>query len=257
MKYNSIIIVLVILLICGCSRSGEKISSLTQLKDKRICVLTGSAGDLAVKEAFPAAEFFDLISASDAAMSVSNGKTDAFVHNKIILSKITSKNPDLIILEEPVSEVSIAAALKKGNTELLDTINAVLKILKTDGILDAMEKKWIDTDYNQLPPGLPVLDNSGLNGVLRIGTCAKAEPLTFYFDNKLTGFDIELTMRIGALLGKTIEFTDMNFEGLVPALESDKIDIAFSNFNVTEERKKFVSFSDAYLVNDISALVKK
>lgn len=257
MKYNSIFILLVILLLNGCSRSSEKITGLNQLKDKRICVLTGSAGDLAAKAAFPAAEFSDMISASDAALSVVNGKTDAFVHNKIILSKIIAKNSDLIILDQPVSEVSIAAALKKGNAELLDTINAVLNKLRTGGILDAMKQKWIDTDYNLSPPGLPVLDNSGLNGVLRIGTCAKAEPLTFYFENKLTGFDIELAMRIGAQLGKTIEFTDMNFESLVPALESEKIDVAFSNFNVTEERKKFVSFSEAYLLNDISALVKK
>ena len=40
----------------------------------------------------------------------------------------------------------------------------------------------------------------------------------------------------GRVLGK-IEIIDMNFESLIPALQSGKIDFALSNFNVTEERK--------------------
>lgn len=49
----------------------------------------------------------------------------------------------------------------------------------------------------------------------------------------------------------------MNFEALIPALNSGKIDVALANFNVTEERKKLINFSDAYISNDISVLVRK
>jgi len=48
---------------------------------------------------------------------------------------------------------------------------------------------------------------------------------------------------------------DYNFEALIPALQSKKIDLAISNFNVTEERKKLIRYSRPYLGNDISALV--
>ncbi len=62
---------------------------------------------------------------------------------------------------------------------------------------------------------------------------------------------------IGERLGKKIEIVDMNFEALIPALQSGKIDFALSNFNVTEERKKLINFSLPYIENDISALVRR
>ena len=90
-----------------------------------------------------------------------------------------------------------------------------------------------------------------------MGTCATLEPFSFQSNNKLTGLDIERGQMIGAGLGKRIEIVDMSFEGLIPALQTGKIDFALSNFNVTEERRKLIAFSQPYLENDISALVRR
>jgi polar amino acid transport system substrate-binding protein len=251
-----LLILPICLLIISCSDKSEKITSLSQLKDKRICVLTGSAGDIAARKAFPDAKFMDMITASDAVLTVRTRKADAFIHNKNILLNIVDKELDLKLLEQPVSEVSIAAAIKKGNDKLQADINDVLKTLKSDGTLDNMKHKWIDIKY-QTVPALPDIHADAQNGILQMGTCARAEPQTFQYNNIITGFDVELALRIGEMLGKKVEITDMTFESLIPALQSGKIDFALSNFNVTEERKKYVIFSDAYLKNDISVLVKK
>jgi len=61
----------------------------------------------------------------------------------------------------------------------------------------------------------------------------------------------------GEFPGKKIEIIDMAFEGLIPALQSGKIDFALSNFNVTEERKKLINYSIPYIDNEISALVRR
>lgn len=90
-----------------------------------------------------------------------------------------------------------------------------------------------------------------------MGTCAQIEPFSFQANGILTGIDIELSQLLGELLGKKIEIVDMSFEGLIPALQSSKIDFALSNFNVTTERKKIVNFSVPYIENDISALVRR
>ena len=246
----------VVLFFISCSQKNEKITELSQLNDTRICVLTGSAGDLAARKAFPDAEFLTMITASDAAYNIKIGKAAAFVHNKSVLLNIVKKDSGLTIIDSPVSSVEIAAAFSKENPQLLSEINNALAELITDGTLKKMKEKWIDSEY-QTVPELPNIENDFQNGTLTMGTCALAEPLTFLYNNKITGFDIELSLRIGKLLGKKIEIVDMNFESLIPALKSGKIDFAFSNFNVTDERKKFVAFSTPYLVQDISALVKK
>ena len=240
----------------GRADSSTGISRLAQLQGKRICVLTGSAGDLAARKSFPKATFQQFVASADAALAVKTDKADAFIYDKSVLLNLLSKNPELAILGEPVSNLEVSAALNKNNPALLAQINTVLQQLKSAGTLKSLRLKWIDTKYAQTPE-MPPVAGGPRDGVLRMGTCATLEPFSFQSNNKLTGLDIELGQMIGAGLGKRIEIVDMSFEGLIPALQTGKIDFALSNFNVTEERRKLIAFSQPYLENDISALVRR
>ncbi|MBU0474399.1 MAG: transporter substrate-binding domain-containing protein [Bacteroidetes bacterium] len=249
-------ILFLVLVLVACSKENEKINETAQLKNKKIAVLTGSAGDIAARKVFPNAKYFDFIASADAAYNVKIGKIDAFIFDKSVLVSLTKKDNYLKILSDPVANVEIAIALSKENNSLLNEINNALEELRNDGSLEAMKEKWIDSQYKTVPE-LPVIQNDSKNGKLKMGTCATVEPITFLYNNKITGFDIELSLKLGKILGKKIEIIDMNFESLISALKSGKIDFALSNFNVTEERKQYINFSSAYLINDISALVKK
>lgn len=256
MRKNILFTLLICALFISCSKKNEKITGISGLADRRICILTGSAGDIGARKAFPQARFVDMANSTDASLAVKNGKADAFVYDKSVLVKIVEKNDDLIILDEPVAKLEIAAVINKENTSLLNDISAAIDELRKDGTLDNLKKKWVDTKYTSVP-ALPEIINNGNSSTLRMGTCAIYEPFGFVSNGKLTGLDVELSMLIGKLLGKKIEIIDMAFDGLIPALQAGKIDFALSDFNVTEERKKLISFSSPYLENDISALVKK
>ena len=232
------------------------ISNLGHIDGKRIGVLGGSAGDLAARKHFPNATFQVFISAADVALAIKTLKTDAFVYDKSVLLNLAEKNPELVIIDEPVDKLEIAAAIKKDNTELLAEINKVLSELKKKDTLQKLRAKWIDSKYT-VTPQMSSINDTDSKKVLRMGTCALIEPFSFQANGILTGLDIELSRLIGQRLGKKIEIIDMNFEGLIPALQSGKIDFALSNFNVTEERKKLVNFSLPYIENDISALVRQ
>ena len=256
MKRINAFMFLTVLVLAACSGKREKITSLDQLTDKRICVLTGAAGEVAARNTYPGANIKVMVAATDAALSVKSNKADAFIHNKTILLNIIEKEQSLTLIEPPVTQVPIAAALNKNNTLLLEDINNAIRTLKENGTLDQMKIKWIDTRYESTPslPDIQMPDNAE---VLKLGTCAQSEPLAFISNNKITGFDIELALRIGKILNKRIDILDMTFESLIPALQSEKIDFALGDFNVTEERKKYINYSEEYLKDDISALVKK
>jgi len=256
MNIRYIVCFLILILLTACSRKAEKITKLDQLKDKRICVLTGSAGDIAARTSFPGAQILDMSVAADAALAVKSGKADAFVYDNNVLLNIAEKNPDLIILEEPVSQLEIAAGIKKENIVLLTEINSAINELKRSGIIDDLKKKWINKDKSISRSAINIPRNN-IKGTLRMGTCANIEPFSFIKDGQPGGFDIELSKLIGNLIGNNIEIIDMAFEGLIPALQSGKIDFALSNFNITEERRKSINFSTPYLSNNISALVRK
>jgi polar amino acid transport system substrate-binding protein len=236
--------------------SDNEVAKLEDIDGKRVAVLGGSAGDLAARKHFPNASFQVFVASADAALAVKARKADAFVYDKSVLLNLAEKNPELVILDQPVDKLEVAAAIRKDNAALLAGINNMLSELKQEGMLQKLRSKWIDTKYTATPQIPPINGNQGKD-VLRMGTCATIEPFSFQADGRLTGLDIELSQLMGQRLGKKIEIIDMNFEGLIPALQSGKIDFALSNFNVTEERKKLVNFSMAYVENDISALVRR
>lgn len=81
---------------------------------------------------------------------------------------------------------------------------------------------------------------------LIVGTNAEFAPFEYLKEGKIVGFDIELMNEISKKIGTEIEYSNMSFDGLIPALQTKKIDIIIAGMTETEARKKFVDFSDSY-----------
>jgi polar amino acid transport system substrate-binding protein len=92
---------------------------------------------------------------------------------------------------------------------------------------------------------------------LRVVTDATFPPMEFVKDGKRTGFDIELVEALGAAMGRKIEWIDIDFKGLIPALISKRADLAMSAIYITDERKKVVDFSDPYFAGGLVVLTTK
>ncbi|ADG71950.1 basic amino acid ABC transporter substrate-binding protein [Brachyspira murdochii] len=90
---------------------------------------------------------------------------------------------------------------------------------------------------------------------LYVGTNAEFEPFEYREGDKIVGFDIDLINEIAKLIGAEIEVVDMQFDGLLPALEAKKIDLIVAGMTATEERKQFVNFSDPYYNSKQSIVV--
>lgn len=65
-------------------------------------------------------------------------------------------------------------------------------------------------------------------------------------NGKVIGFDVDLANYIADELGYEIEIKDMQFDGLIGALQSGTVDFVASGMSATEERKESVTFSTEY-----------
>lgn len=83
---------------------------------------------------------------------------------------------------------------------------------------------------------------------LYVGTNAEFVPFEYIDNGNIVGFDIELINKIGEKIGRKIKIKNISFDGLLPALQANKIDVIIAGMSVTEERKKFVDFSKDYFV---------
>lgn len=84
--------------------------------------------------------------------------------------------------------------------------------------------------------------------VLTMGTSADFPPFET-IDEKTgdyIGFDIDLAKKIADELGYELKIENMDFGGLISALQSDRLDFIISGMSATEERKKSVDFSVEY-----------
>lgn len=91
--------------------------------------------------------------------------------------------------------------------------------------------------------------------VLYVGTNAEYKPFEYLEEGKIVGFDAELMEKILENLGYDMEWKNMSFDGLIPALQSQKIDLIIAGMTPTDERKKAVDFSDSYLTTNQSFVI--
>lgn len=89
-------------------------------------------------------------------------------------------------------------------------------------------------------------DPAGSTEPLKMGVINNFPPFEYMDGDELVGFDIEIVEAILAEEGLVGEWQVMGFDGLIPALQSNQVDLAVSDISVNEERKAVVDFTDAY-----------
>lgn len=83
--------------------------------------------------------------------------------------------------------------------------------------------------------------------VLRVGLTANYPPLVDKGSGKLAGIEIDLANEVGKDLNKRMQFVEMPWEKLIPALVGGDIDIIMSGMSITDGRKKKISFTEPYM----------
>jgi len=71
------------------------------------------------------------------------------------------------------------------------------------------------------------------------------------------GYDVEIAKLIAESLGKELVIVKTDWEGLIPALNSGKIDAIIAGMSPTAERLESIDFSDHYYTSDLVMVVKK
>ena len=84
------------------------------------------------------------------------------------------------------------------------------------------------------------------NSVVYVGTNAEFAPFEYLDKNQIVGFDIDLLNAISKEAGIEFKIQDMAFDGLLPALQTKKVDLVIAGMTATPERQKAVAFSKPY-----------
>ncbi|CZR09724.1 MAG: transporter substrate-binding domain-containing protein [Trichococcus flocculiformis] len=75
-------------------------------------------------------------------------------------------------------------------------------------------------------------------------------------DGYANGYDVQMAQKVADGLGKELVIVKTEWDGLVPALVSSKIDAIVAGMSPTDERKEAIDFSDSYYTTELVIVVK-
>ncbi|MCS7111141.1 MAG: basic amino acid ABC transporter substrate-binding protein [Ignisphaera sp.] len=94
--------------------------------------------------------------------------------------------------------------------------------------------------------------------VLRVGTSPDFPPFEYISPGgEIVGIDIDLIKALAKRLGYEVEIVSMSFDGLIPALVNNQIDVIASGLTITSERAEVVSFTIPYWDADQAIIVAR
>ena len=230
----------------GSVSAAQKVESKDDLAGATIGVQLGTTGDLDASDYEKDGSTVERYSkGSEAVQALKAGQIDCVIIDSQPAQKFAENNDDLKILDEPFEEEEYAICLKKGNDELLDKINGALKELKEDGTIDSIMDNYIGEDAGKTPYESPE-DVDRSNGTLVMATNAEFEPYEYHEGDDIVGIDADIAQAICDKLGYELKIEDMEFDSILPAVQSGKADFGAAGMTVTEDRATQVDFSDSY-----------
>ncbi len=217
--------------------------ALKDMNGARIGVQTGSSFDAMVSENLPEAKLEYYNTKADLVAALTGDKVDAFAVDEPVAQLLAREDGRLTWLPEYLDSYEFAFVFPKSEAgqALRDSFDAFLEQLPGDA-LDQLAAKWFGEDEGaKTMPDLTAL--KGENGTLRLATESGYAPFEYVRDGQVVGYDMELAALFCEYAGYGLEIVDMNFDGILPAVQAGKAELAAAGISITPERQESVLFS--------------
>ncbi|MBD2837326.1 transporter substrate-binding domain-containing protein [Pseudomonas sp. JM0905a] len=103
-----------------------------------------------------------------------------------------------------------------------------------------------------------MVDDAVKRGTLRVGMDPTYMP--FEMTNKrgeIIGFEVDLLKAMAKAMGVKLELVSTSYDGIIPALLTDKFDMIGSGMTLTQERNLRINFSEPFIVVGQTLLIRK
>lgn len=91
--------------------------------------------------------------------------------------------------------------------------------------------------------------------VYKVGVDNTYPPFEFTQNGKLVGIDVDLINAIAKDQGFAIDIEQMDFSGIIPAMQAKMLDVGMGGMSITDQRKETVDFSEPYFAAGVSLVV--
>ena len=244
----------------GCGKEIKEINSINDLlgPDIAIAYPLGSGAMFEAEKVFKNAKLVSLGDDENSILSLRKGMVDAYCQSREYLEyyRMSCNITDCKILKESFGEsanIAFGISRKTKIDNLKEKANEFVALCHENGVVEKLLKKWT-SDKNASLEKVELPNNSPVT--LKVATCGKLQPFSFFKGNELVGFDIDIANLFAKHIGAKIEFQCLDFTAMVMAAGTGRVDIISSDLNITEERAKEIDFSDILFSSENALIVR-
>lgn len=222
-------------------------------------------------------EFADLLTA------LKSGAIDGYIAEEPTALSVCGSNDELTYLPfknndtgftATAADVGIAIGLKKGNA-LRDQINTVLAEITEEQRSQLMEQIVTLASGGTVTEFAVHCDAPAITtGTLKIGMECAYEPYNWTDTDGSSfgavpissegqqglyanGYDVQIAQYVANRLGLKLEIYAMEWDSLIPAVNSGAIDAIVAGMSPTAERAQEVDFTDTYYESNLVVIIRK
>jgi polar amino acid transport system substrate-binding protein len=122
---------------------------------RRIAVVGGTTGEQYVRSSLPRAQVVVFDGSEAAVSALAAGNVDYFIHDAPSVWRFSmagnAKSAGLVGLYTPLTEEYLAWAVRKDDKRLKAQLDAAVRAMKQQGVVDAVVRRWIETQVEVSP----------------------------------------------------------------------------------------------------------
>lgn len=162
------------------------------------------------------------------------------------------------VIEIDLSHEEYGVAIKKGDTAMKETVDAIIKKITGEGVEVDGKNVTFNSLYEAEMTALDENDAISIGEVkktssdrskeLVVATNADFAPFEYFVGESFGGIDMQIAKILAKEMGKELVVLHSSFETVLDNVKSGKADIALAGLTINADRLVDVDFSTAYYV---------
>jgi polar amino acid transport system substrate-binding protein len=135
--------------------TGSGINGVPDLKGKTVCATIGSTSVDNIRKIAPDAVPYSVTTRADCLVALQEGWVQSITSDNTILDGFHAQDPNTQILPEALTDEPYGMAMQKGHPEFVRFVNGVLDRSRTNGTLESLNERWLQSTGEAAPPPTP------------------------------------------------------------------------------------------------------
>lgn len=154
-----------------------------------------------------------------------------------------SESKGVKVIDIQLTDESYAFGVSKTDAELQKAVNDFIAEIKSNGQLDEILNHYFGDGE---PVGVTSAVEDSSKDQLVVVTNAEFAPFESLEGDTYYGIDMEMVKLFAEKLGKELVIKNVDFKAVCTTVDSGYADLAAAGLTVSDDRTKFVTFSESY-----------